>query len=104
MNGQELPRPKSQTAEDLMRIWCISFVIVALAGVLNSQAADTFSSPSSQQAFVDKTCAGCHNDKLKRGGFSWTNIDLAHVDQSAELTEKVIRMLRAGMMPPPGIP
>ena len=57
-----------------------------------------------QQALVKQYCAGCHNDKLKSGGFSWTKIDLAHPDQNAEQTEKVIRKLRAGMMPPPGMP
>src|SRR5437870_13838818 len=31
-----------------------------------------------------------------------TSLDLAHPEQNAELAEKVIRKLRAGMMPPPG--
>jgi hypothetical protein len=57
-----------------------------------------------QRALVDRYCAGCHNDKLKSGGFSWTKIDLAHPEQSVEQSEKVIRKLRAGMMPPPGLP
>ena len=35
---------------------------------------------------------------------SLTKLDLAHPDQTAELAEKVIRKLRAGMMPPPGLP
>jgi len=32
------------------------------------------------------------------------NADLAHIDQNAELWEKVVRKLRAGLMPPPGRP
>jgi hypothetical protein len=55
-----------------------------------------------QRPLVNQYCLGCHNDKLKSGNFSWTNIDLAHPDQSADSLEKAIRMLRAGMMPPPG--
>jgi len=57
-----------------------------------------------QKAVVNRYCAGCHNEKLKSGNFSWSKIDVAHVDQSAEETERAIRMLHAGMMPPPGAP
>src|SRR5271169_4181833 len=53
---------------------------------------------------IDQYCVGCHNERLKSGGFSWTNVDLAHPEQSAELTEKVIRKVRAGLMPPAGLP
>src|SRR2546425_10543581 len=59
---------------------------------------------ASQQALVDQYCAGCHNDKLKSGGFSWSTVDLAHPERSAEIVEKAIRKLRAGLMPPPGKP
>jgi hypothetical protein len=41
---------------------------------------------------------------LKSGNFSWTGVDLTHPDRSAQALEKAIRMLHAGMMPPPGIP
>jgi len=59
---------------------------------------------ASEQALVKQYCAGCHNDKVKSGGFSWTKIDLAKPGDSAEHVEKVIRKLRAGMMPPAGLP
>ncbi len=57
-----------------------------------------------QQALVNKYCAGCHNDKLKSGGFSWTKLDLSNPDRNAAEAEKVILKLRAGMMPPAGMP
>src|ERR1019366_2338360 len=57
---------------------------------------------TAQRTLVNQYCAGCHNDKLKSGGFSWSTLDLAHPDQNAEQAEKVIRKLRAGMMPPAG--
>jgi hypothetical protein len=75
-----------------------------LAGLSLAQSPETFATPASQQAFVNKTCSACHNDKLKSGNFSWTNIDLAHPDRSAQSLEKAVNMLHAGMMPPPGIP
>jgi hypothetical protein len=65
---------------------------------------DTVMPVPAQQALVTKYCAGCHNDKLKSGGFSWTKINLAHVNTNAEQTEKAILKLRAGMMPPAGAP
>ncbi len=62
----------------------------------------TFALAQNEAALVNEYCAGCHNDKLKSGGFSWSEIDLAHPDQHADRIEKVIRKVRAGMMPPAG--
>jgi cytochrome c551/c552 len=59
---------------------------------------------SAQASLTDSYCAGCHNDKLKSGGFSWKSVSLAHPEQSAEQVERVIRKVRAGMMPPAGMP
>jgi cytochrome c551/c552 len=56
------------------------------------------------RALVNQYCAGCHNDKLKSGGFSWTKLDLAHPELNADQAEKVIRKVRAGLMPPAGLP
>src|SRR5580658_894529 len=53
---------------------------------------------------VNQNCLGCHNDKLKSGGFSWSTLDLTHPELNADQAEKVIRKLRAGLMPPPGLP
>jgi uncharacterized protein DUF1592/uncharacterized protein DUF1588/uncharacterized protein DUF1595/uncharacterized protein DUF1585/uncharacterized protein DUF1587 len=58
----------------------------------------------SQQALVKQYCLGCHNEKLKSGGMSLTELDLAHVEKTPVLTEKVIRKLRVGLMPPVGSP
>jgi len=64
----------------------------------------TQSPPASGHEFVSRYCAACHNDKSKAGGFSFTQIDLAHPGQNAEQFEKVILKLRTGMMPPAGMP
>jgi len=58
----------------------------------------------SPQALATQYCSYCHNDKLKTGGITLTKLDWGHPGQSAELGEEVIRMLRAGLMPPPGMP
>src|SRR5579864_8202552 len=62
------------------------------------------SSLAARHALVDQYCSACHNDKLKSGGVTLTKLDLAHPDQSAELAEKAIRKVRAGLMPPAGMP
>jgi Protein of unknown function (DUF1592)/Protein of unknown function (DUF1588)/Protein of unknown function (DUF1585)/Protein of unknown function (DUF1595)/Protein of unknown function (DUF1587)/Planctomycete cytochrome C len=49
-----------------------------------------------------KFCINCHNDELKRGDLSLVNFDLSKAGQNAEVVEKMIRKLQAGMMPPPG--
>src|SRR5436309_2602138 len=59
---------------------------------------------ASQRALVTQYCAGCHNEKVASGGFSWTKVDLAKPGESAEQLEKVFRKLHAGMMPPAGMP
>ena len=54
-----------------------------------------------QSALVKQYCAGCHNDVAKSGGLTLARFDPARVDQIAPVAEKMIRKLRAGMMPPP---
>ena len=56
------------------------------------------------RALVNQYCAGCHNEKLTSGGFSWTKLDPDHPEQNADQAEKVIRKVRAGLMPPAGAP
>ncbi len=53
-----------------------------------------------RNAFVKQYCSGCHNDTQKSGGMTLTGLDMAHPEQNGELSEKVIRKLRAGLMPP----
>lgn len=83
----------------------ISALGVALfsAGAADAQPA-AGTTRASQQALVDKYCAGCHNDRKPAGGFAWSTIDLADPAENAEASEKVIRRLRAGLMPPAGAP
>ena len=75
-------------------------LLVVWTAVVQAQATDA----ASGQALVNKYCQACHNDKVKSGDFSWTKVDLAHPEQSWDQLEKVIRKLRAGLMPPVGMP
>jgi hypothetical protein len=53
---------------------------------------------------LNKYCVTCHNDKARTGGFSVQAVDLTTPDRNAETWEKVIRKIRTGAMPPPGVP
>ncbi len=59
---------------------------------------------ASDQQLLTKYCQGCHNDRLKTGGLSLQQADPSQVSRSPETWEKVVRKLRAGMMPPSGAP
>jgi cytochrome c5 len=71
----------------------------AQAGTASANGAVT----ASERALLDQYCVTCHNDKLKRANLSLEKLDLTTVGDNAELWEKVIRKLRAGVMPPPGM-
>ena len=62
--------------------------------------------PSSapHRALLDRYCVTCHNDRLQTADLALDTLDLEHVGESPEVWEKVVRKLRAGVMPPSGRP
>jgi mono/diheme cytochrome c family protein len=56
----------------------------------------------SAQQTVTQTCIGCHSDRAKAGGLSLQAFSVAAAGNDLETTEKMIRKLRAGQMPPAG--
>ena len=53
-----------------------------------------------EHALVDKYCVTCHNAKSKTGNLVLAGLDVNHPESSPEVWEKVVRKVRAGMMPP----
>jgi hypothetical protein len=53
---------------------------------------------------VDEYCADCHNADMLLGNLSLEGYDIARADTARAISEKMIRKLRAGMMPLPGRP
>ena len=53
---------------------------------------------------MDQYCVTCHNEKAKAGELLLDRLDLANLDEHTEIAEKVVRKLRAGLMPPTGMP
>ena len=78
------------------------FVVASLAFVLTTTLGQQ--PASSQQELVNKYCVTCHNERAKTGGIVLEKMDVDHPAANAELWEKVIRKLRAGLMPPSGAP
>jgi hypothetical protein len=94
------------------------FVVVALTSSGGAQTAPPISSAppkpapvashaptatDAEPSLVKQYCVGCHNDKAKTGGLTLASFDPAHPEQNADVAEKMIRKLRLGMMPPPGV-
>jgi len=59
---------------------------------------------ASDAALVKTYCATCHSDRTRSGELSLEHADLTNIPDHPELWEKVIRKVRAGMMPPAGMP
>jgi mono/diheme cytochrome c family protein len=57
-----------------------------------------------QQAILKQYCVSCHSPQVKSGGLVLTPQDLANPGEHAAIYEKVVRKLRAGVMPPAGMP
>jgi len=55
-------------------------------------------------ALVKQYCITCHNARLKTGGLALDTVSTTDIPAGAEVWEKVIRKVRAGMMPPVGVP
>ena len=84
----------------LLLIACVAPITVLLVSGQSPQALDA----AAQRAVVDRYCVVCHNAKLKTASLELDKLDLAHLGDHAETGEKVVRKLRAGMMPPVGMP
>src|SRR3989442_4227880 len=70
---------------------------------LKAQSPAAVSDVATERALVDQYCVTCHNARLKTANLLLDQLDLAHLGDHAEVGEKVIRKLRAGMMPPTGM-
>jgi mono/diheme cytochrome c family protein len=90
------------------RILAASVLWIASLAAAVPQAQVSRASESSvtaaDRAVIDKYCLTCHNQRLRTGGLTLDSPDLADVPSHADVWEKVIRKVDAGMMPPAGVP
>jgi len=80
-------------------------ILTGPAGSAQGPAAPASVTAAGPHAALVKTyCVSCHNDRTRSGELSLEDADLNQIPQHADTWEKVIRKVRAGMMPPAGMP
>src|SRR5688572_10588512 len=102
--GGVLLKPRS--AALWLAVSSCAFGLVFMAkvdGQTTAPRAAATTSAQTHRAVLDQYCVTCHNDRLKTANLSLQGLDLATVGDHAELWEKVVRKLRAGVMPPPDV-
>ena len=57
---------------------------------------------STETEVVQRTCVRCHNARRLNGNLSLEGFVVEEADRNADIAERMVRKLRAGMMPPPG--
>ncbi len=82
----------------------VATCLVLLSSSITAAAAGQPAGASPERALLDRYCVSCHNDNLRTAGLALDTMDLANVGDGAEVWEKVVTKLRAGMMPPAGRP
>ena len=83
----------------------IAVVWISSSAKLGLQASAQQSAPtdiSVHRALLDKYCVTCHNQRLKTADLALDTADLTNVAAQSDTWEKVIRKVRAEMMPPVG--
>jgi len=87
-------------------------LVLAIYGQTSGQPAQSAAASdtaAAQRAIVTQYCSTCHSDKAKAAGMDsarkidFDALDIAHVSRDAETWERIVRKLRAGMMPPSGM-
>src|SRR5690242_16163098 len=69
-----------------------------------SASADDDATTSAQRALLDKYCITCHNYTDYAGGIEFEIFDPTTPQENPQVTEKMPKKLRVGMMPPAGKP
>src|SRR2546427_1899197 len=95
----------------MIRKLLVGWVMLVTAVLGYGQAAgpqrpseNTAATAAAERAVLDQYCVTCHNDRTRRANLSLEKLDLStHVTENPQFWEKVIRKLRAGVMPPPGM-
>jgi hypothetical protein len=93
---------------------CLATLSLVYSQVGWSQTAATPPAPAptavTERALLNQYCVVCHNEKMKKAGqpsglaITLDNLDVAHVEQNPQEWERVVHKVRAGMMPPAGLP
>ena len=78
---------------------CGALAVWSVPGGASSQDATV---SQRHREVLDTYCVTCHNQRLDTAGLALETLDLSQVADRADVWEKVVRKLRAGVMPPQG--
>lgn len=95
-----MPLPRHSTRNLIPR--ALTTVLITCA--LPVFSADNNFGADEIQKVVNTYCLACHNDALPTADLSLQQIDFTRPDRHAEVMEKMVKKLRAHMMPPAGMP
>src|SRR5437660_4813225 len=85
----------------------LSTAALLILGLLLSAGIFAVAQPRPQpnpQEFFNTYCITCHNQKLRTAGLALDTLDASKPSANPEIWERVIVKLRAGSMPPSGLP
>jgi Protein of unknown function (DUF1592)/Protein of unknown function (DUF1588)/Protein of unknown function (DUF1585)/Protein of unknown function (DUF1587)/Protein of unknown function (DUF1595) len=89
------------------RLLAIVLATAAPAAFIHSALLGAQQAQVDARAVLKQYCFGCHNEQMKQRGsvpVALDNLDLSNVAADAKTWEMVVRKMRAGVMPPPGMP
>jgi mono/diheme cytochrome c family protein len=98
-----MPKPRSAALWLLFSSCVFGLVFMARVDGQATRPRASATAAQTHRAVLDQYCVTCHNDRLKTANLSLQGLDLATVGDNPELWEKVVRKLRAGVMPPPDV-
>jgi len=85
------------------RLVPVTIAILALAASCPAQ--ETSAQESATLSFVQKNCVACHSSSVSSGGVDFTSAKQPDTFvQNREVWERALAKLKAGEMPPPGVP
>ena len=99
--------PRSRVIRALL---CALFIIGSIIAtpssvqILARQAQPAPATATTPQTVLNRYCITCHNERLRTGGLTLDSVDATRPASDPDVWERVIAKLRAGSMPPPGLP
>jgi len=91
----------------LTAVWSAGVATSVQTATLQSQSTASTPAPapvSPDRAVFAKYCVTCHNQRLLTAGLALDTLDPSNPAARPQVWEKVVAKLRAGSMPPPGVP
>ena len=102
-----MPELRRPLATALLAVgWALGAATGALGQAPEAGAPEPTPTAESVRAVLDEYCTRCHNDRLRTADLSLAadSLDVAAPGSHADAWERVVARLRAGSMPPPGLP